>query len=378
MRILLVGEYSNLHNSLKAGLQHLGHEVTLMSTGDAFKNYPSDVKLKAKYVTGYSLLNFYRKALFRLTRLDIATLEIGYRCLDFLVDQKPYDVIQLINEYPIKTPYFIERNIIKRLRSLTKRFVILACGDDYISLSYIDKLPYHPILQNPDIEFPYSERYISNDHKKYHDFVFQQKDLIISSDLDYHPAYSDIPDYYGLIPNPIQLEKFEDSLPATTGKLVIFHGINEVNYYKKGNDHFEQALLKIKEKFPDRVKIISVSNLPYSEYLKSYNEAHILLDQTYAQDQGYNALEAMAQGKVVFTGAGSLFTKHYNLPLNSVAIHTIPDADKIAADLENLICNPELIRKIGKNARKFIEDNHDCKKIAQQYINAWLSLDIST
>ena len=88
MRILLVGEYSNLHNSLKAGLQHLGHEVTLMSTGDAFKNYPSDVKLKAKYVTGYSLLNFYRKALFRLTRLDIATLEIGYRCLDFLVDQK--------------------------------------------------------------------------------------------------------------------------------------------------------------------------------------------------------------------------------------------------------------------------------------------------
>jgi glycosyltransferase involved in cell wall biosynthesis len=117
--------------------------------------------------------------------------------------------------------------------------------------------------------------------------------------------------------------------------------------------------------------------LPYSEYLKSYNEAHILLDQTYAQDQGYNALEAMAQGKVVFTGAGSLFTKHYNLPLNSVAIHTIPDADKIAEDLENLICNPELIREIGKNARKFIEDNHDCKKIAQQYINAWLSIDIS-
>jgi hypothetical protein len=36
-------------------------------------------------------------------------------------------------------------------------------------------------------------------------------------------------------------------------------------------------------------------DIPYTTYINSYNKAHILLDQTYAYDQGYNALEAMAR-----------------------------------------------------------------------------------
>jgi DNA-binding response OmpR family regulator len=39
MKILLVGEYSRLHNSLKEGLNELGHQVTIIATGDHFKNY---------------------------------------------------------------------------------------------------------------------------------------------------------------------------------------------------------------------------------------------------------------------------------------------------------------------------------------------------
>ncbi|WP_028376140.1 glycosyltransferase [Leeuwenhoekiella sp. MAR_2009_132] len=371
MRILLVGEYSNLHNSLKAGLENLGHTVTLMSTGDAFKDYPSDVKLKAKRITGYSLLNFYRKALYRLTKFDIATLEIGYRALDYLVDQKPYDVIQLINEYPLKTPYFIERRIIEQLRQLTPKLVILACGDDLIYLSNLNKLKHHPILQHPEIEFPYSEQYISLSHKKYHDFIFKLKDLIISTDFDYHPAYTNVDDYYGLIPNPIHLEKLVALPLPKPNPIVIFHGINQVNYYKKGNNYFEAALEIIQNKYPNRVQVVSVSNIPYAEYINAYDNAHIILDQTYAEDQGYNALEAMAKGKVVFTGAGELFTKHYKLAKNSVAIHTIPDAEIIADDLEQLILNPSLITEIGLNARKFIEEYHDSTAIAKQYIKAW-------
>ena len=42
MKILLLGEYSGLFNSLKEGLVELGHNVTLISDGDGFKNYPSD------------------------------------------------------------------------------------------------------------------------------------------------------------------------------------------------------------------------------------------------------------------------------------------------------------------------------------------------
>ena len=39
MKILLLGEYSNLHNSLKQALLNMGHEVLLVGNGDGFKKY---------------------------------------------------------------------------------------------------------------------------------------------------------------------------------------------------------------------------------------------------------------------------------------------------------------------------------------------------
>ena len=48
MRILLLGEYSRLHNTLKEGLIALGHQVILVGSGDGFKNYPVDYSILAK------------------------------------------------------------------------------------------------------------------------------------------------------------------------------------------------------------------------------------------------------------------------------------------------------------------------------------------
>ena len=155
-----------------------------------------------------------------------------------------------------------------------------------------------------------------------------------------------------------------------TEKVIIFHGINRANYYKKGNDYFEEALDIIQKKHPNKVKIKIVESLPYKEYIKTYNEAHIVLDQVLAYDQGYNALEAMAKGKVVFTGAEERFNNYYQLE-NKVAINALPNAQKIASSLEELILNPELIIEIGKNARAFIEKEHDYLKIAKKYIALW-------
>ena len=40
MKILLLGEYSNVHNTLAKGLRELGHKVTVASDGDGWKDYP--------------------------------------------------------------------------------------------------------------------------------------------------------------------------------------------------------------------------------------------------------------------------------------------------------------------------------------------------
>ena len=78
MKILLIGEYSNLHNSLKQGLQKNGFEVTLLSTGDGFKNFDSDIPIKSslfenkflKLNSSKSELGFFSRGI--LSRVKIA------------------------------------------------------------------------------------------------------------------------------------------------------------------------------------------------------------------------------------------------------------------------------------------------------------------
>ena len=90
----------------------------------------------------------------------------------------------------------------------------------------------------------------------------------------------------------------------------------------------------------------------------------------YSFDQGYNALEAMAKGKVVFTGAEKEFEEYYNLN-EKVAINALPDVDYLVSKLSFLIENPEEIIKIGKRARDFIEKEHNYIVIAEKYLEIW-------
>ena len=46
MKILLLGEASFVHSTLRKGFSELGHEVILMSDGNKRNNCPRDVDLK--------------------------------------------------------------------------------------------------------------------------------------------------------------------------------------------------------------------------------------------------------------------------------------------------------------------------------------------
>ena len=65
---------------------------------------------------------------------------------------------------------------------------------------------------------------------------------------------------------------------------------------------------------------------------------------------------------------------YYNLQEDTVAINALPDVQKIADKLSWLIENPHEIIEISKNARDFIEKEHDYKKCAQQYLDKWSTI----
>lgn len=78
MRILLVGEYSRLHNSLKEGLRELGHQVIIIGNGDGFKNYPVDYSTRAKWFQS-KIGNIPRQIIFRIAGFDLVKFEQGIR-----------------------------------------------------------------------------------------------------------------------------------------------------------------------------------------------------------------------------------------------------------------------------------------------------------
>ena len=118
------------------------------------------------------------------------------------------------------------------------------------------------------------------------------------------------------------------------------------------------------------LEIIITKTVPYPIYIDLYNKAHILLDQCFCCDQGYNALEAMAKGKVVFTGAEKEFTNYYNIQ-EKVCVNAKPDVAYLVNELSFLIENPNEIIAISKRAKVFVEKEHNYIKIAEKYLEIW-------
>ncbi|WP_282136646.1 glycosyltransferase [Seonamhaeicola maritimus] len=379
MKILLIGEYSRLHNSLKEGLVINGHEVLLVGSGDGFKNYPVDINI-SPVTKKNPFLFFLVKLIYKVLKIDISKIEIALRFYKVLQKFKGFDVVQLINETSIKTFYKTEIWFLKKIINQNKRLFLLSCGTDYVSVKYAfdKKLRYSiltPLHKDNTLRkhYQFILKYLSKPNYELHEFLYQNIHGVIASDIDYHIPLKYNSKYLGLIPNPVNIDKLNLTPLKITDKINIFHGINSQNYIKKGNSFFEIALNEIKRKYPKKVNIVTTKDVPYANYIKMYNDSHIILDQVYAFDQGYNALEAMAKGKVVFTGAEQEWLDYYNLEEDSIAINTLPDAKKIASKLEWLILNPEKIIEISKNARKFIVKYHDYKKVAKTYVDYWQS-----
>lgn len=378
MKILLLGEYSRLHNSLKEGLIALGHEVTIVGCGDKFKRFPVDYSIYAKICNDTSIGNFIFKSVRKIISLDLEKIEKAIRFYLLLNKFSDFHHVQLINSDALETYPILSRFLYKKLFQKIKNRSLLICGDETPIVNYWfqNELKYSvltPYFEDNSLEkhFQFPLKYRKDSYRKTFKWLNKNCQKLITSDLDYEIPMQKVGFTTTFIPNPINTDKIIFQPIENTNKIIIFLGINRLSYLKKGINYFEKALEIIREKHTDKVEIVVTENLPYSEYISIYNKAHILLDQVFAYDQGYNALEAMAKGKVVFTGAETEFLNQYQLQEDEVCINALPNENEIAAKLSFLIEHPEKILEISKNARNFIEKEHDYKTIAEKYLACW-------
>lgn len=79
MKILLIGEFSNVHWTLAEGLRRLGHDVCVVSDGNNWKNYPRNINLQRSNNSQFAAIKYIGELLLILPRL------------------RGYDVVQIVN-----------------------------------------------------------------------------------------------------------------------------------------------------------------------------------------------------------------------------------------------------------------------------------------
>ncbi|HIF9471053.1 TPA: glycosyltransferase [Photobacterium damselae] len=382
MKILLVGEYSGVHTNLAIALKSQGHEVVTMSNGDGYKSFPRDINI--------SFLPWYKKVKIPILSPIISIISdwLGitgafnvYKLMNDIKDKNDFDVIQLINTAPISSYSSIGNYLlIKRLLKLNSNAKLFLCalGDDrsWVSASILKKYKYSCFdrmnIKNL-INYLYSLKYIYGVFYSQLDrFVIKQSQAIIPGLLDYSYAYKGNDKLTKIIKIPLSIEQYAEAEKklyviendhSKNGVINIFHGWQRGKELKKGNDVLDKVIKDIILNNEYKINYKLVQNLPYSEYIKCFNDADIFLDQIYSYDRGVNAILGMSNGKVVISGFENVSS--------DIGINGTPDEKLLYANLVDLLNNPERIGKMKVNAIKHILRYHNPIKISKEYLNEW-------
>jgi glycosyltransferase involved in cell wall biosynthesis len=345
--------------------------------GDGFKELPVDIFVGSDYYRRNWLREKFKVAWWKITGLN---LEDNLRLARFRESEhlmKNFDVVQFINSNPFGCEPSVERKMLEYLVAHNGTCFLAACGDDYHYANYLtNRHEGYSILEavkkgaslKPFLGHTY--KYLGLRYKKNYKWLVEKSEAVIPSNVDYAMSLTLEEKATAIIPAPIIISRYALDQNEDLSTIHIFLGINRPNYWKKGINYFEEALEFIKEKYADRIQITVAENLPYTEYMTRLKSAHILLDQVLSYDQGYNALESMLKGKVVFAGAGSQFLEAHNL--REVAVMDAqPDVNYLVTQLSDLIENPERLLNLGKAARAHVLKFHDSVEIAAKYMEIY-------
>jgi glycosyltransferase involved in cell wall biosynthesis len=362
MKILLLGEYSNVHATLANGLRQLGHEVTVASDGDGWKNYPRDVNL-ARHSTG---------------KWD--TCCFMCRLWKAMSKFRGYDVVQVIN------PMFLELKAerilpyYKYLRRHNKSVFMGAFGmDRYWVAAGINCKTF----RYSDFNLGEKERFSADNEQWINEWIYGAKgdlntaiardcDGIISGLYEYDASYRPFfKDKLQFIPFPIDTGSIQPKLPHPGKKIQFFIGIQKSRSVYKGTDVMLRALQRVAEKYPDRCEVIRVESIPFLAYQDLMNHSDVLLDQLYSYTPAMNALLAMAKGLIVVSGGEP---ENYEI-LGETELRPIinvqPTEESVYHELEQLVLHPERLTQLSKDSVTYIKKHHDHVKVAQQYVDFW-------
>lgn len=358
MRILLIGEYSGVHSNLAYALRKLGHDVVVASDGDGWKNYQRDIE----YVFNDSKWSRVRHL-----------LEV------FLGKFKGFDVVQVINYQMLvlSAHKIFNELLINQILTGNKSFFLGAYGDDYFWVnSCIEKQFKYSQFSHLKNAINCVDEIHTNDLGKLNNtLIARRANGIIAGLYEYYHAY-DLAGYnkkLTFIPFPIIIEDhpYKKNNVAKGEKIKIFMGVQKHRSSWKGSDVLLKCLNEFVSNHPDEVELFVAENVPFDKYKKMYSDCNILVDQLYSYSPAMNALNAMAQGKIILGGGEPECYALYNEDENFPIINITPDEKQIQEALNSLLLNKDKFELMGKASHDFVLKHHNSINVAKRYLKAW-------
>ncbi|MCM1109447.1 MAG: hypothetical protein NC388_10460 [Clostridium sp.] len=364
MKILLLGDYSNVHWTLAEGLRRLGHEVTVVSDGDGWKNYPRDIDLRRRSMGRWDTARYL---------MDVVRLWPSLR---------GYDVVQLIN------PVFLDLRgcriwpFYRFLRRHNGRVFMGAFGmDHYWVKAGLDCRTF----RYSDFNLGESERrggeneefiraWLHGEKGEVNRRVAEDCDGIISGLYEYDASYRPhFGDKVRFIPFPINRSCITPARVHSDGApLRFFIGIQRSRSAYKGTDIMLRALERVAARYPDRCEVVRAESVPFAEYCGLMDGSDVLLDQLYSYTPAMNALLAMAKGMIVVGGGEEENYRILGEDTLRPIVNVQPDEEDVVDRLEEMVrWSDEHVRRMQADSREYIRRYHDHVDVARRYVEFW-------
>lgn len=364
MKILFVGDASNMHNCLAQALRDLGHSAVVASNGSHWMNTHRDIDLKRQ--PG-----------------KIGTVKYGLKVLRSLSKMRDFDVVETCGQvfFDLKPPKV--RKLFDWLKRHNRCMLLGAIGTDYVYFTTCrDRKTYRYsdyMVGDKPSPFVLSQEYIDKREalwgapfmKEHSDYLLKNYDGAISCLWEYQACYEPIFGerlaYAGI---PIDTASVEPIiLDHEPDKVKFFIGIQRDRNILKGTNLLLEAARRTVDRYPSLCELTVVESVPYEKYVDLCRQSHVLLDQLYSYTPATNALLSMARGLVAVSGAEpeyyDLIGEHDNQPIINVSPLVEGDID---AKLEWIVKNKNLLPDLSRRSREFVVKHNDSHVVAQRHV----------
>lgn len=394
MKILLIGEASFLHNTLKKGLLERGHRVLTMSDGNGWHDAPRDIDLRRDGRWG-----------------KLGGLRVVWQLLRHLPQLCGNDVVQIHN-YQFVPLMYRWNTLLLRFLKLTNRRVVKGCfGDDpQIFRRQAQGVPAYSDtywsgqLQNAELHRDRIAEVVEHGAEASWRKTTRMADALVACLYEYWLDYNEPPYAAKLhyIPLPMECEEMvrwcdgemvkcvgndapshpnDSQLPTnlTTSPphpLTILIGLQPKRDFMKGAMKIAAFVEEVARRHPGKVQIKYVEGVPYDEYMHLLAEADVLVDQLYSYTPSMNSLAAMARGTVVIGGGEEEYYEFIGEKTLCPIINVrpdVPDEENIAT-IERALFTDGMLERMAQESIQFVHKYHDYRLVAKQYEQLYRSL----